>query len=1353
MDGWTPLDVVGSPVFNVLNTASNLPFVNQTGLGEWLWSSPLTQGVRNFQDESPGGALAADIAASLVPFAGWATALNKAGMAGRGLGLVNQASRAAAGLAPRSPVAAFVLGETVRYAPLQAGITAFDLAGGQYDSPIEALTSFGAGTLLGAGFQAGGHALSPLIQRNAPTLIGGAWKAVFEPGPELSALYGFSNNVREAAARTARVPQAQQALSPTLLPQQQARLLSDLIRETEAGMHPEVDIDLLRNAYSEVNRQIVDWDLDPADNPFAVPDGIGDSKDDLFAIDHLLRYAPAGGGNRVRTKLTGTGPTLTNPQMLRASLELPENWLEFTEFPGITQATFSSAAPLRRSVGLDGGAKNWRTLERTTPSGRSQTWSLRREKNDGSWLVVTELQPPPGEALRMSGRRQFQGLKNADPGEPGNWFLSFKTDNPAAFFEDMRADFDAPDPSMVGRLEDRIPRGESDFLDAALDFRRLFLSRETIRAGQEARLAGNEAKIIEEILAGPTFGKQLANVVETYAFTADQQLKNAPEAKGIENFYRALFDAAEGRKNARLYGKASIPEGKSPISALFSTPDMDDEEALATLARRLAQEDPEFLEQVRLVDKAGAIPLESLAGRPAGQWLATAKQFNDQDIQTINKVINILRRIGATDARPIPVRKEHIGNSRKWDGNIVVPIYAGADVETNIYVTGGNKAQAEQKARAWIEAEKATYERRGKVAPNFRIGKHFVRDQPNDHPGFIKVSSLQPGLLESRAGMRGFEHEHEPYKHLDDLIAELDENMTQRWRYLASVIGDALSGGKLNKIRSEDPHAWNILKTRIAQLKGQPGPFEQRLNDIVDSQFAHVFGTNSVTKAADGVNELMFHLLHGVGNIATPLLNLTSVIQTQMPEAINLLTSDLTRLKGLGYQIPAFGPDGLPRPGSHFVPDPIGLMWKGMRRAIKPSAEDMEVYQHLFNKKEMGAGLANEFVGQDRTVALRASEGVRDVNDIAFWAKHYSSLLMSKTEQVSRTLAVGMVLEAMDQLAAQRGIKFTVDQKIANALKFVRRTNYGYFAADRPMMFTGPLGAVFGNQKTWMINYLLMQAEYAGLAMKGNMAPLLMSLGATTLLGGVFAVPLLGAGIDAITETFADRDAKEYIFEQLGEGGNAISFGLPALFGMSLNGNVAAPGSNLAHDSEFFFTIVALERAKLMGRALGRAWDDQVTLGMNPFEDELFRKQLAQGFAPRALYRTFESLMDEQLRSAATGYPLIQEWGWGSRIMHSLGFRTTDIAVQYAAYESLLKDRDQMRSKISIFGEAYAIASLNNDREEMMRLLQMATVQGLDVSSIMRSAQVRMRAAGKDMFGRNFQESQLERYDTMLGAY
>jgi hypothetical protein len=338
----------------------------------------------------------------------------------------------------------------------------------------------------------------------------------------------------------------------------------------------------------------------------------------------------------------------------------------------------------------------------------------------------------------------------------------------------------------------------------------------------------------------------------------------------------------------------------------------------------------------------------------------------------------------------------------------------------------------------------------------------------------------------------------------------------------------------------------------------------------------------------------------------------------------------------------------------------------------------------------------------------------------------------------------------MDRYEKIFGFKFTQDQRVANAANMVKRSNYAYFPQERPMMSTTPLGAVFGNQKTWMTNYFFMLAHYFGLARDGNMTPLLLSLGTTTALGGIFAVPLLGAGIDLWTETFYDQDAREFIAENMGEGGNAISFGLPSLLGLSLDSNVAAPGSNLAHDANFFFSIMAMERAKNMGRALGRGWNDQVVLGMNPFQDRVFQQQMMQGFAPRSLYRAWEAMSQDTLRSAATGYPLVKEFGFGARVMHSLGFRDTDIAIQYAAYESLMRDRNAMRDRVSGFGEAYANASMNGDRVLMQQLLQQAAISGVDISSVMRSAQARMRNAGKDMFGRNFTPEQLDQYQRSL---
>lgn len=1340
--GWSPLDALGSPVFNILETASGLPGLRDTQFGNWLQDTDLFRGVRNFQSEQPTAAGVVEGLSYLVPYVGWGAATARAGA--RGLtGLAANAAVRGAQMFPRNPGAAFAVGETIRFSPLSAGLNAFDWAGGQ-QTGMEALVGFGLDSALGTGFQMAGHALSPAVRRFTPAL-GGAWDAVFQPGPELSRLYGFSDNVRRAAAETSRSVPVQEATSPLLEPQQRAQMLWDLIAETEAGAHPDVDVDLLRGQYDVERRAILHQEVDPVESSFRWGRDSKVPQDIRYTVDHLLRPGPSSGGNRVRIPITATGNRIDNPDVLAGRLELPDGWVHDTQLPGITQATLESSPSLRQHVSLEGEEKHgFRRISRTTGMGE-QTWSLRQEPN-GAWLAVTEIPVMTDDIHRMTGRARF---KAGDPAEPAKAFFSFRTHNPSRFFPDMRIDTDMPEPGVALSFEDRIPRGKSDFLDKAMAFRDIYLSKATIQAGYEARMAGKGARqrITQEMLAGPTMGKEIARLFETYTAPTDQQLRSSPEGRSILGLYQALFDAADGRKSRLLHGMASIPEDKNPITALFSAPNMDDSNALVTGLRKTLQEDPAALEIIRRFDKIGNVDVASIADTPAGKWLELALKTNDAEIEAINNAIDALRIAGATDAKKIPHRQNHFGLSRKWDGSNFYPIYKEGAAEPIAVVAGGSRSHAERKADEWIAAETAA---RG---TKLRKGQPFVAGQGDDVPAFIRVSALNPGLLEPRAGMRGYEHEFEPYKHVDDFITELDDNYTRRWRYAASVVGDALTGGKLNQLRARDPHAYNIVKTRIMQLKGQPGPAEQIMNRIVDQVAAPYVGTNSLTKASEAVNETMFHLLHGAGNIATPLLNLTSVAQTQFPEAVNFLTSDPSVLRGMGYMIPTFGPDGLPRPGMLYSVDPIGIMSGGVKRATDPTPEEMAVFQELFNKKEMGTGLANEYTGQDRTIAQRASEGIRGPEDVVFWAKKLSSLMMSKTEQISRTTAVGMALESMARFEKINGIKFTHEQRVANALKYVRRTSYGYFTADRPMMYTTPLGALFGNQKTWMTNYLFIMAEYFGLgAQKQNWAPLLMTLGTTTMLGGVFAVPVLGAALDAYTEFFHDQDAKEYIYSNLGEGGNPISFGLPALFGVSLAGNVSAPGSNLAHDASFMQSIVALSKAQQIGRAFGRAWDDQMVLGMNPLQDPLFQRQAAQALAPRSMYRGLEAILSDQITSAATGYPMVQHEGIGSRILSGLGFRDVDVALQYAAYDDMIKSRDETRRQISLFGEAYAQASLANNREQMLSILQQASVRGLDISRVMQSSQIRMRNAGRDMFGRNFTPEQMDRYSATLSA-
>ena len=66
-DSYAPWDVLASPVYGLLETASGLPGINDTGFADWLDAAPVFSGARNFRDSEPGWALGTDIAASFIP--------------------------------------------------------------------------------------------------------------------------------------------------------------------------------------------------------------------------------------------------------------------------------------------------------------------------------------------------------------------------------------------------------------------------------------------------------------------------------------------------------------------------------------------------------------------------------------------------------------------------------------------------------------------------------------------------------------------------------------------------------------------------------------------------------------------------------------------------------------------------------------------------------------------------------------------------------------------------------------------------------------------------------------------------------------------------------------------------------------------------------------------------------------------------------------------------------------------------------------------------------------------------------------------------------------------------------------
>ena len=127
---------------------------------------------------------------------------------------------------------------------------------------------------------------------------------------------------------------------------------------------------------------------------------------------------------------------------------------------------------------------------------------------------------------------------------------------------------------------------------------------------------------------------------------------------------------------------------------------------------------------------------------------------------------------------------------------------------------------------------------------------------------------------------------------------------------------------------------------------------------------------------------------------------------------------------------------------------------------------------------------------------------------------------------------------------------------------------YNYSAADRPRVFTGPLGTVFGQFKNWSAHYIANMLEYAGEGFNhNNWSPLVWQMAGTTAIGGVSATALYPMA-ETVNGWISDKSLMENIYTRMGGGsgdamgGNladGVFMGLPMFAGLSLSGSAADP--------------------------------------------------------------------------------------------------------------------------------------------------------------------------------------------------
>lgn len=689
---------------------------------------------------------------------------------------------------------------------------------------------------------------------------------------------------------------------------------------------------------------------------------------------------------------------------------------------------------------------------------------------------------------------------------------------------------------------------------------------------------------------------------------------------------------------------------------------------------------------------------------------------------------------------------------RIMKGDWYVPV-TSADGKQLKYLASGTRQQAAREAENWVKAakEKGVEVRAGNPQSwyqgeakddLFKLHKQMeaaaLRDpQVADitkaamRNMAVESAGIRAGLMKGRmpksltVERTGIEASTGGEFTAKQLIDDLTQHYNMIGRYLGYQSWHQRWLPEAVKLAEIEPKMADDLANRARMMQGYEGKQARYLNDIGAKFLGPVMGGKAASKIAQEANHLMYQWNIGIMNPVFALVNLLTPLQTVAPWMAMMKTA------------PHLADDLM---HTHFSFDKAGkvnglwntldvpkLMFKALKEIGNPGGDLLE---HLGRAKTDGSlspQLFENFAGH----GAKASVGIRDaynragggvagsweaMKNIATWASRHS-------EEWSREYAftAGHVV-GRDLF----GLKGEALYRFAQRATHV--TQYGYHAMDRSMMFTGPLGSMFGLFKNWQMHFIGSMMEYAGLGWKeGNWAPLIWQFAGSLAVGGLGATPLVMVA-DQISK-WQENEPNSYLAmkRHFPDMADEVYYGLPALFGASLQASSALPGTDVRNDLTMLSNFVFLERARAAWKATAGAFAYQESTGQNPLRDPNIRDALLQGYAPRALWRLFSTTEGDAIKSMSSGYPQVRDVSSLGQLAYSVGMNPVEIERQQDVARYLWKDQEAQRQAIAAYGQRFAAAFQAKDADEMTRVILDAQAKGIPLTSVAKSAQTRLR--------------------------
>lgn len=951
-------------------------------------------------------------------------------------------------------------------------------------------------------------------------------------------------------------------------------------------------------------------------------------------------------------------------------------------------------------------------------------------------------EPTPGQAAKMSGaqkvattfQRRFTGAPFKDVGD--GWRMARDTDNMYVFNKKLVGDISraSPGDSWITFRTDkpevfapRAARSDNVIMRSAF-----FPSRqELLTTGERLFDAGNAYRDMfggDAILAkaSKVRGKVSAVVRDSLATAATKVAPSGPlfEKNPIANYawqmVKALEHHAELGVSAVMNGKIKINPG-TPLWKVILNPDHElglhagfrtlDSNDLADVKSIIGAEVPfdeatELHAQGHISDKAHAVltALQSLSDNFEDRYNKVSLGVRGND------AMNLLATFDA--------KMGHYMISRQYPGAYKVLLHD----ENNELVgwgTGKSPLEANQDALATI-ADEAKAGRT--VTPGGMIDSAVMNPELANQ---MRSAVMKPGFLRSRGNLIGNElgRGDLTVKKLGELV---EKNLRTRENYLRDIAILEHTAEPLAALRRDDPQLAEAFVNAMGKLRGEQTKWDAFQNNVVDTTLHAVglSGKDSATNIVRVGQKLMSAFQFGF-NLSQPIQNMVGMMQTILPEIAYVLHADPLTLSRNYVSMPLIA-DGSVK-GVLGQLSTTKLMKNSFDYFMKPMGQQSAAYQEymgdLINRRIINGRITEEQFGSDGYILGHMGAAFKQGHNITDVMKAGSTILMTKSEEINRTMAANVAWE----IGTMRG--FDAQRMRLFAQEFIHKTQYSYATHDRSAVFTTPLGSLGGTFKNWMFHYLGSMIKYSGAGPAG-MKALAWQTAVTGLVGGAAAMPVMVPMANAASGFFANKSAMQELYDTAANLGlpenvaDGLMYGLPGSLGVSLSSQVASPASDPIRDASMLWDFAAFDRMKALSKGTQDALLAYKTLGQNPFQNDLVRDELGRALAPRVIYRAMALGQQGAIRSMSTGYD-VAKLGLGGAAMYTAGFNPTELDKAYQVYSEVREDQAAKKAMVQEFGEGLAQAWENKDDNLANRIYTRAMATGVDMSSVLRSAQSR----------------------------